>query len=193
MLPKSYLSVLIRFQIGLNKEPEILAIRDGRFNKWRHNIQEDEASLEKVIEHRGYLRLPPRKLVEKQIITKEIFNKVGFESVYHALILITSVQMHDIHCPVPFIRMEKMKFSTYKDAYVFLGHSEDFSHPGHSPDITSSSQPLIEPDIDIHSQSLYKKDSAKAHQSEQNVTAPKSTRSFIIWLVRGNRGATSMR
>ena len=73
-------------QNWINNEPEILAIRDGRFNKRRQNFQEDEGSLEKVIEHRGYLRLPPRKLADKQIITKEIFNKVGFISVYHTLI-----------------------------------------------------------------------------------------------------------
>lgn len=32
-------------------------------------------------------------------------------------------------------------------------------------------QPLIETDIDIHSQNLYEKNSAEAHQSVQNVTA----------------------
>jgi hypothetical protein len=82
-----------------------------------------------------------------------------------------SVQMHNIDCPVPFIQMEKGKFSSYKDVYASLGYSEDFSHPGHPPDITSSSQPPIKHDIDIHSQSLYKKDSAKTHRSGQNMTA----------------------
>lgn len=59
--------------------------------------------------------------------------------------------MHNIHCPVLFLRMEKMKISSFKDAYVFLGYLEDFSHPGHPPDTTSRSQPLIQTDIDIHS------------------------------------------
>lgn len=33
-------------QRWIKKETEILAIRDGRFNKTKQNIQEDEASLE---------------------------------------------------------------------------------------------------------------------------------------------------
>jgi hypothetical protein len=62
----------------INKEPEILALPDGgrRLNKMTQNIiQEDEDSL---IKDRGYLRLPPRKLADKKIITKEVLNKVGF-------------------------------------------------------------------------------------------------------------------
>lgn len=69
----------------VNKETEIFAIRDGRFNKTKQKIQGDEDSLEKVIEYRGYLRLPPRKLADNQIIPKEIFNKAGFESVDYTL------------------------------------------------------------------------------------------------------------